>query len=139
MKQIHEIFNDFNAAKNIEQRRQVLLQNNTPILRNVLQGAFHPAIQFVVDRPVPYKTTNIDDFGYTSLNEAMDKVYIFTVGSKKVSPNLTKENKIKVLIQVLEALDKEEANVYMNMLLKDLKVKHLTFKLVDETFPGLLS
>jgi hypothetical protein len=43
-----------------------------------------------------------------------------------------------LLIQILEALEASEADVFMNMILKDLKVKGLTYKIVQEAFPDLL-
>jgi hypothetical protein len=43
-----------------------------------------------------------------------------------------------LLIQILESLEKNEADVYANMIKKDLKVPHLTAKLANEAFPGLL-
>jgi hypothetical protein len=35
-------------------------------------------------------------------------------------------------------LEAKEAEIFMNMMLKDLKVKGLTPKIVEEAFPGLL-
>ena len=59
-------------------------------------------------------------------------------GHPKVAPNLTLERKEQLLIQILESLEKNEAEVFANMIKKDLKIPHLTAKLANEAFPGLL-
>ena len=55
-----------------------------------------------------------------------------------MSPNLTPQRKEQILIQILEALEKREAEIYMNMLLKKQVVKGLDSKIVKEAFPDLL-
>jgi hypothetical protein len=45
---------------------------------------------------------------------------------------------MELLLQLLESLEPPEAEVYIAMLLKDLKVPYLTPKLVNEAFKGLL-
>ena len=51
---------------------------------------------------------------------------------------LTENRKIELLIQLLEGLEPNEADVYVGILKKDLKVPQLTSALVNEAFNGLL-
>jgi hypothetical protein len=44
----------------------------------------------------------------------------------------------QVLVQLLESFEPQEAQIFVNMLKKDLQVKYLTYNLVKETFPNLL-
>ena len=136
--QIHEILSRYEMAESNDERKAILIENDSPLLRNVLQGTYHPDIKYVIKEEVPYKKQKIDDFGYISFQEAMNKVYIFTEGSRKVNPNLKLDKKVNIFIRVLESLDSEEAVVFMNMVLKDLKTKRLSAKVVKEVFPGLL-
>jgi hypothetical protein len=68
----------------------------------------------------------------------LKRVYLFVEGSTKAPKTLTDIRRQHILIQILEALEAKEADVFMNMLLKDLKVKGLTYKIIQEAFPGLL-
>jgi hypothetical protein len=76
--------------------------------------------------------------GYSSMDIEMKRIYLFVEGSQKASKNLTDIRRQQLLIQILEALEASEADVFMNMILKDLKVKGLTYKIVQEAFPDLL-
>ena len=64
---------------------------------------------------------------------------MFEKNNPRVDPNLSYERKEQILIQILEALEAQEAEVFMNMLLKKQKVKGLTQAIVKEAFPGLIS
>jgi hypothetical protein len=141
MKRVFEIFDEFNKAKTKEERKKILLENNTSpyVLQIVLQGAFHPGIEWVFKEPVAYKPQHIPaGLSHSTLAMEKEKFYIFTKDSKRVNPTLSYERKRQIFMQILESLEAQEAEVLMNMVLKDLKVKHLTYDLVMETFPDLL-
>lgn len=138
-KNIYEVFDDFKNAKTKEERLAILRSNDSWALKNVLMGTFHPKVQFVIKKIPKYNSVQTPvGFAYNHISDALSKVYLFTEGHPKVSPNLTIQRKEQLLIQILESLEKGEAEVYTNMLKKDLKVPHLTSKLVNEAFPGLL-
>lgn len=139
MKNMYELFDEFVKAPDKDSKIAVLRRDNRQVLKNVLQGAFHPSIQYVIKEPVPYKVSDSPPgMGYTSIEGEMKRIYLFVEGSKKVDPNLTLNRKKVILAQMLEAMEKREAEVFLNMILKDLKVKGLTYKIVQEAFPGLL-
>jgi hypothetical protein len=140
MKNVYEILDDFVNAPTRAEKIEVLRKNGQFVLKSVLQGAYHPAIKFVIKKKPAY---NISDappgLGYSNMDQELKRVYLFVENSPKVDRNLTYERKEQILIQILEALEAKEAEVFMNMLLKDLKVKGLTPKIIEEAFPGLLS
>lgn len=141
MKRVFEILDEFKRAKTKEDRLKVLRENDGPghVLKIVLQGAFHPYIQWVFKERVDYKPQDIPaGLSYSTLAVEKEKFYIFVDGSNRVNPTLSFERKRQLFIQLLESLEQQEAEVVMNMVLKDLKVKNLTYDLVDEAFPGLL-
>lgn len=139
MKNIYEIFEEFEKAETRQQKIEVLRKNDRMTLRNVLQGAFHPAIQYVFKKSVEYKPSDSPPgMAYANLDTEFRRVYLFVEGAKSVDPKLTLERKKQILIQILETLEAKEATVFMNMILKNLKVKGLTAKLVEEAFPGLI-
>lgn len=139
MKNIYEVFDEFQKAETRADKINVLKKNNTNTLTAVLQGAFHPDIQYVIKEIPTYKVSDAPiGMGYTSLDVEFRRLYIFVEGSKRADPNLSAERRKQILIQILESLEGKEAKVFENMLLKDLKVPGLSYKLVQEAFPGLL-
>lgn len=139
MKNIYEIFNEFEKASSREAKIAILRNNDGWALRNVLRGTFDPNIKFVFEQAPPYKRSDSPPgMSYSSIHKELDRVYLFEVNSPKVSPNLKHSRKEQILIQILEVLEAQEAEIFMNMLLKKQKVKGLTATVVKEAFPDLL-
>jgi hypothetical protein len=141
-KRIYEVLDEF-AALGKEctkvRRKEVLQANDSEELRIVLQGAFHPAIQFVFKDPVSYNAlVSVPGSSFTTLQAELKTIYLFVENSPKTPKELNYARKRELLIQKLEAMEAGDAAVFMNMLLKDLKVPYLTQNLVKETFPDLL-
>lgn len=138
-KNFYEIFDEIAAAPTKEEKQRILSDNGSIAMRQVMQAAFDPTIQFVFDKPPNYTPSDAPPgLGQTSIHMEITRAYLFQKGNTNVSPNLTQERKEILLIQILEALEAREAEVYMNMLLKDLKVPGLDYELARNTFPGLL-
>jgi len=138
MKNIYEIFDEFEKASNKEERINVLRQNRNYALRSVLKGTYDKNVVFSIDKVPLYKPSDAPPgLGYTSINMELGRAYLFEANNPRVSPNLTKERKEQILIQILEALEKREAEVFMNMILKKQKVKGLNAEIVKEAFPDL--
>ena len=57
---------------------------------------------------------------------------------EKAPEDLQNSIQEQLLIQMLEALEPREAIIFINMILKNLKIKGLDAKIVKEAFPGLL-
>lgn len=139
IKNVYEILDEVASAKTAEERRAILYYNNNYALRQILKAAFDPKIKFVIDK-VPYYKPNDAPVGLseTSLHKEVNRLYLFEEGNPGVSPNLTKERKEQLLVQILESIEAKEAVVLTNALLKNLKVPGLNKKLVEEVFPDLL-
>jgi len=135
---MYEIFDLVANENGVNARKEILKKNESDTLKNVLQGAFHPGIKFIFPR-VPEYTPSDDPPGmaYVNIDEVLQRIYLFVEGSTKASPNLTQDKREKILIEMLEGMEAREAEVVLNMMQKDLKVKYLTKNLVDEVFPGL--
>lgn len=139
MKNIYEVFAEFEMMETRADKIDVLRRNATEPLKIVLQGAFHPDIQYVFDDVPEYKSSDAPPgLGYTSLNQEFRRLYLFVKGSKRADPNLSLERRKQILIQILESLEGREAKVLVGMIKKDLGVPGLSYKLVQEAFPGLL-
>jgi hypothetical protein len=138
-KNIYEVFDDFINAPTREEKIAVLHRNKGNALDAVLRGTFHPYIKYVFDEIPPYQKSDAPvGLGYTSLHQELSRVYLFEENNPRVSTNLTLDRKKYLLVQMLEALEAREAEVLANMLMKRQSVKGLTYKLVQEAFPGML-
>ena len=138
MKNLYETFEDFVKAPDHNSKINVLRRDNRLILRNLLQGAFHPGIQYAIKEPIKYRKSDAPPgLGYSSIESEFKRIYLFVEGSNKVDPNLTLERKKVILAQMLEAMEAGEAKLLMGMILKNLDVPGLTKDLVEEAFPGL--
>lgn len=139
LRNVYEIFEDFKKAKNKNERIAVLRHYDNYALRQVLLGTFHPEIQFTVTHAPKFKREKMPPgMSYSHMTNALDRVYLFTKGNPRVPEGLTDQRKMELLLQILESLEEPEADVFLGMLQKDLKVPYLTTALVNETFPGLL-
>lgn len=139
MKNLYEVFEEFEKAPNRESRIAVLRNNDSYALKCVLNGAFNPYIRYVFEDIPPYrKSDSPPGMGYSSIHQELGRVYLFEVNNPRVDPNLSLERKKVILAQMLESLEEKEAKVFAGMIEKRLKVKGLTYKLVQEAFPGLL-
>lgn len=139
IKNIYEVFDDFNKAKSKTDRIDTLRRNDTWALRQVLLGAFHPTVKFTVKKVPEYKKVEMPPgMSYGHMTEALSRVYLFQEGNPRVPAGLTEKRKEELLMQILESLEIQEAEVFGGMLLKNLKVKYLTEALINEAFPGLL-
>lgn len=138
-KNIYEVFNEFRHAPSKDTRIGVLQSNDSWALRNVLMGAFHPAITYSIKKIPEYRKEDVPaGMSYNHMTDALSKVYLFMENNPRTPPALTEKRKLELLVQLLESIEPKEAEIYAGMLMKDLKVPYLTPKLINEAFKGLL-
>ncbi len=141
VKNIYEIIEEFDDASTKEQRKQVLLNNNVYHFREVLKYTFNPKYQFYADSkglPEDYKKPDtFPGIRLAGIESEMRRIYLFMKGDA-TADILTPEKRHILLLQLLESFEPKEAKIFMGVLNKDLKVKYLTYSLVEEVFPDLL-
>lgn len=137
-KNIYEVFDDFKQAKTKQDRLDILKRNESWALKNILQGVYHPDVQFNIDVPEYNKIDVPPGMSYEHMTSALHRVYLFQKGNPKAPAALTEKRRTELLIQLLESLEPNEAEVFASMLRKDLKIPYLTINLINEAFPGLL-
>lgn len=140
-KNVYEIFDEFRLAKTKTERLDVLKKNSNYALLSVLKGAMDDKIVFV-DMKIPeyrHDTEIPPGMSYSNMTEELRRVYLFVKDNPKTPSGLTEKRRTEILIQILESLEKREAEVFVAMLEKDLKIPYLTPALVNEAFPQLLS
>jgi hypothetical protein len=139
-KNIYEVFDEFKGAATKKDRIDVLRKNENYALRSILAGGLDKNIEFSVQKVPDYKAEDVPPgLSYNHMTYALSKVYLFMKSNPRTPAELTEQRRDQLLIQILESLEPKEAEVYANMLRKDLKVPYLTEALVNEAFEGLLS
>jgi len=140
MKNLYEVFDDFENAKSKKDKMGVIQQNLSQTLVKVLELTYHPQIQWKVkELPDNYKipTDMLPGITYDSLNAQLRRLYMFREGDP-TAESLTPRRREELLLQILESIEPREAEVILGIFQKDLGVKGLDYKFVKEAFPSLL-
>ena len=131
-----EIAMKVNNAKDKPRKLKVLRDHDSVALRQVLKGAFHPDIKWLLPKGdnIPY-TPNDAPLGtdHTILSQEAKRLYLFTEGGD----NKMSQNKREVtFIQMLEGLSAEEAKFLVAVVNKKVnnEYKGFTANLVKEAF-----
>lgn len=140
MKNLYEIFDEFENAKTKNQKMDVIGKNLSTTLVKVLELAYHPQYQWKVkELPENYKVPNdvLPGITYDSLNLQLRRLYLFREGDS-TAESLSEKRRNELLVQMLESIEPREAEVILGIFQKDLGVKGLDYKFVKEAFPNLL-
>ena len=140
MKNIYEVFDEFEMAWSKQEKMKVIERNLSPLLVEVLRLTFHPDFQWKVKE---YPENYIEDYtkhgglSECQLNTELRKLYMFQSGNP-TAEKLTERKQRELLIQLLESIEPREAEVVMGIFRKDQGVDGLTYEFVKEAFPEML-
>jgi hypothetical protein len=132
----HEIIDQFNNTQKRSEKISVLQKHSDKNFITFLQYAFDPSIVFDVEIPNYRPSVNPAGLNETYLHNEVQKMYRFIKDHPKRPNGLTPQKQKNLLTVVLESLHKEEADLFVRCLKKDLKVPFLTPKLILEAFPN---
>jgi len=132
---LHEILIKVNNAKDKPKKIEVLKQNDSVPLRQVLKGAFDPKIEWDLPPGNPPYQVNDAPAGteHTTLYTEAKKLWHFVKGADEA---LSKTKKEIMFIQMLEGLHKDDAELLIAVKEKSLnkRYKGLTDAVVKEAF-----
>jgi hypothetical protein len=140
MKPLYEIFDEIEKCSNKKQKMDVIGQNLSQTLVDVLKYTFHPDYKWMVNElPENYRVPNdiLPGITYDSLNSQLKRLYLFQIGNQ-TAESLNERRRNELLVQMLESIEPREAEVILGIFQKDLGVKGLDYKFVKEAFPDLL-
>ena len=104
-------------------------------LRTILQGAYHPAIEWALPEGIPpFKKNELVDLEGVLYAEAR-KLYLFVKGGNDSLKPLRRET---LFVELLESLAPADADLLCAVKDKKIPYKGITPQLVREAFPGLL-
>jgi hypothetical protein len=133
-----EIFEDFDKCTTKNERIALLRKHDNSRFRSFLQTAFLPGIEFDVKIPKYRPAVEPAGLNFTYLDNEMDKIYRFLKNHPSRPEGLTPEKQSSLLVVILESLHKDEAELFVKLINRDLQIKFLTANLVKEAFPGLI-
>lgn len=140
MKNIYEVFDEFELAKNKKERMEVIGRNLSKTLHDVLLLTYHPDYQWKIKQFPEQYVPNLDNkngFSYLQLSTELRKLYLFQIGDP-TAEKLDERKRNEILIQMLESLEPREAEVLNGIFNKDQHVRHLDYDFVKEAFPDML-
>lgn len=136
VKQVHEVFEEFDKAKTVAERVKILQMNETWALKDIIKGSMHPKIEWLVPTgEVPYTKCNDWDHPTTLLKKHLDFKY---VAKGSVGDSLPSHKREMIFLGIVESIHPADAELVCKMINKKPPTKRLTVKIVKEAFPGLL-
>lgn len=133
----HEIIDLFQKAEKRSEKIEVLRKHSDANFLSFLTLAFDNRIVFDVEIPV-YKPSLLPaGLNDLYLHSEIQRMYRFIKDHPKRPQGLTVQKQKSLLISLLEALHKDEADLLVRCINKDLKVPFLTPKLLKDAFPDL--
>lgn len=134
-KSISSILKTCSEGKTVNDKVALLQQHVSDPLLIILKYAFDPNIKFILpEGSPPYKPCEfLDQEG--RLYAELRRLYLFIEGG---NPSLTKAKREYLFIQLIESIDKQDAELLCAVKDKKLPYKGLTAAVVKKAFPGLL-
>ena len=121
MKTMYEIFDEFENAKSKKERMQVIGNNLSQTLVDILKLTYHPDFKWKIKEiPENYKvpTDVLPGITHDSLNAQLRRIYIFLEGNH-TAETLSEKRRNELLIQMLESIEPREAEVLLGIFQKD--------------------
>jgi|TARA_R100000482_G_scaffold103902_1_gene46666 hypothetical protein len=132
------IFKEIASKSKKDEKKEVLLKYaNNGAFREILKYAFDPNIKFLLPPGNPPYNSVVDESDNpTYLYGLIRKLYLFVEGG---NPNLKSARREYLFIELLESLHPSEADLLLQVKDKKIKCRGLTYNLVKETFPNLIT
>lgn len=142
---ISEVLKIANSKSKIEERVEVLQQNNSFALQHLLRFCFDPRIEWLLPKgDMDYETGSVIDQEGNFINRARE-LYLFVkaVNNDGVwvigNEMLGQEKREMLFVRFLEGIDRNDAKLLISVKDKVMPFKNITDKVVLTAFPGLWS
>jgi hypothetical protein len=137
-KTFHEIFTEVEKATKKADKIAILQKNSSAQLKQVLGLTYDPRVEWLLPEGTPpYKALPKSADQEASLLVELRRMYLFYNSGDETSRALKPVRREQLFIDMLEALDPDEAKVLIGMKDRKLPYKGLTRNLVAEAFPNL--
>ena len=135
---IPTILKEIASKSKKDEKKEVLLKYaNNGAFREILKYAFDPNIKFLLPPGNPPYNSVVDESeNPTYLYGLVRKLYLFVEGG---NPKLKPARREYLFIELLESIHPSEADLLLQVKDKKIKCRGLTYNLVKETFPNLIT
>ena len=132
---VYEVLREVGSQKKKADRIQILKQNETWALKDIIKGSMDSKIEWLIpDGDPPYTPSQIHNHPSNLLRENKKFRYFVKNGVGEQMPPFKREN---IFIGLIEGIHPEDAKLVIGMINKKVP-KGLTEEIVKEAFPGLL-
>ena len=128
-----EILEDFEAAPDKPAKLKVLREYDHKMFREFLEAAFNPDVVFDVEIPNYKPDISPAGLNMTYLDMEMNKLYRFVKNHPRRT-NVEPKKLTRLLEIILVSLHKDEAELLVKCIKKDIKVPFLTPKMIREAY-----
>ena len=128
-----EIFEQIELAVDKDERIKILKKNESVSLKDFFRLLYNDKIQFDVEIPKYRPAPEPAGLNFTYLHAEVKKLYRYIKGDPRADV-LSAKKKQELLTVTLESLHKDEAELLVGLLNKDIGVRHLNEKLVKEAY-----
>jgi len=136
-KRIHEIVELVSKAKTKDEKINILKQNESQALKDVLVGAYHSNVEWNLPpgRP-PFEASEERSVPTNLLKQTRKFNDLIKGGPGDTLPAFKRE---QIFIRLIEMIHPKDAELILTMVAKKQLAKGLTKKLAQEAFPGLIT
>jgi hypothetical protein len=137
-KTFHEIFTAVEKASKKADKIAILQKHSSAQLKQVLGLTYDPRVQWLLPEGAPpYKPLPKSADQEAALASELRRMYLFYNSNDESARNLKQVRREQLFIDILEAIDPDDAKVLIGMKDRKLPYKGLTRNLVAEAFPNL--
>ena len=135
-KRVHEVIDLVSKAKTKDEKINILKQNESQALKDVLVGAYHSNIVWNLPpgRP-PFEAAEERSVPTNLLKQTRKFNDLIKGGTGDNLPAFKREN---IFIRLIEMVHPDDAELLLKMVAKKQLAKGVTKKLAQEAFPGLI-
>lgn len=134
--EVYEVFEKFEKTRNRAERIQLLKDNESWALKDIIKGSMDPKIEWLVPKgEVPYTPAEPATVPSTLRRRNTDFAYVVKGGKGEGLPAYKRE---RIFLGIVESIHPKDAELVCKMINKEKPVKGLTEAIVREAFPGLL-
>jgi len=129
---IHEIIDSASKKRTKAEKIQVLQENNSPALRDILRGTYDQKIRWNLPAGKPPYRPAPAHAAPSNLLRENKKFGYFVVGG----PDMMKAKRERIFIEILEGVHPLDAELVISMINKE-PINGISRAVIDEAFPGL--
>ena len=132
---IYEVLDKAGKARKKEQKIQILVENESWALKDVLRGSYDSKVHWLLPAgDPPYTPSRPESTPSNLFKKNSDFRYFVQGGEGTKLPAYKRES---IFIGLIESIHPEDAKVVINMINKE-KIYGITRNIIEEAFPGLL-